>query len=69
MENLISYGNLKSDTKFDDKILCYIIRKTVLRMIYQINAGHIGSSFSCVEILYVLYFYILTTKPKKLKWK
>ncbi len=31
------------------------VRKTVLRLIYQAQTSHIGSNFSCVDILTVLY--------------
>ena len=31
------------------------IRKTVLRLIYQAQTSHIGSNFSCIDILTVLY--------------
>ena len=35
------------------------IRKKVLKMIYEANEAHIGSSLSCVDVLTVLYFKIL----------
>lgn len=31
------------------------VRKTVLRLIYQAQTSHIGSNFSCIDILTVLY--------------
>lgn len=41
------------------------IRKTVLNMIYQAKASHIGSCFSAVDILSVLYNGILNIDPKQ----
>ncbi len=31
------------------------VRKTVLRLIYQAQTSHVGSNFSCIDILTVLY--------------
>jgi len=31
------------------------VRKTVLRMIYEAQTSHVGSNFSCVDLLVVLY--------------
>jgi len=42
--------------KFTDyKKIALKARKTVLRLIYQAQTSHIGSNFSCVDILTVLY--------------
>lgn len=35
------------------------IRKTVLKMTYEKKAGFIGSSFSCADIMAVLYGYVM----------
>ncbi|HVN96737.1 MAG TPA: transketolase [Syntrophorhabdaceae bacterium] len=40
------------------------IRRTVLDLIYRTKSPHIGSCFSCVEILISLYFQILNISPK-----
>jgi len=40
------------------------IRKEVLEMIYKTKSPHIGSAFSMIEILVVLYFKILNIDPK-----
>jgi len=37
-------------------------------MHHQADASHIGSSFSCVEILVALYFHVLKIDPAKPKW-
>lgn len=39
--------------------LCRKIRIEILRMIYNVDSGHIGSSYSIVEILVALYFGIM----------
>lgn len=41
------------------------IRKTILKMMYESRAAHIGSCLSCVDILTVLYFKTLRVDPKK----
>ena len=44
-----------SMTNTDYKKIATEVRKTVLRMIYEAQTSHIGSNFSCVDILTVLY--------------
>jgi len=44
------------------------IRKAVLHMVYEAQASHIGSCFSCVEILTALYFKILRIRPENPSW-
>jgi len=44
MDNLKKYKEIALET-----------RKTVLRLIYQAQTSHIGSNFSCIDILTVLY--------------
>ena len=39
-------------------------RKTILRIIKRANAGHIGGSLSCVDILNVLYNLVLNVSPE-----
>lgn len=45
------------------QILAREIRKDVLRMTYEKKAGFIGTSFSCADILAVLYFLPLQAAP------
>lgn len=40
------------------------VRKKILKMIFNSQESHIGSALSCVDILAVLYFKILTIDPK-----
>ncbi len=44
MDNIANYKKMALET-----------RKTVLRLIYQAQTSHIGSNFSCIDILTVLY--------------
>ena len=46
-------------------ILSKKIRKDILRMTYDAQASHIGSSFSMVELIIVLYKLILKNNSKK----
>ena len=46
------------------------IRLTILEIIYNAKTGHIGGSFSCIDILIVLFFQkIIFFDPKKPKHK
>lgn len=40
------------------------IRKKVLKMLYESQTAHLGSSLSCADILTVLYFGVLKIDPK-----
>lgn len=46
-----------------------IIRRTALEMIYRAETSHIGTCFSCVDILVALYFGVLKVNPKKPNWE
>lgn len=45
------------------------IRISILKMISNSNSSHIGTAYSVVEILTVLYFSILRILPHKPKWE
>lgn len=45
------------------------IRKTIVRMVEASRRGHIGSAFSLVEILRVLYDDVMKYNSKKPKWE
>jgi len=45
------------------KIACQV-RRQILSLVYKTKGPHIGSSFSCVEILVSLYFKFLNVSPK-----
>jgi len=42
------------------------IRRQILHMVHRAGASHIGSCFSCVDILVVLYSRILTVTPRRM---
>jgi len=46
-----------------------LIRKKILHIIKLARRGHIGSAFSIVEILVVLYEHFLRINPKKSRLK
>ncbi|MDP3791211.1 MAG: transketolase [Candidatus Omnitrophota bacterium] len=45
------------------------IRKDILKMLTLAGSGHTGGSLSIVDILVVLYYYVLKGDPKNPKWK
>jgi len=46
-----------------------IIRKHIIKMIFNAKGGHIGGALSIADIMVVLYFYILRIDPKNPKWE
>jgi transketolase len=44
------------------------IRKHVINMIFEAGTGHPGGSLSCVDIIAVLYFSIMSHNPLEPKW-
>lgn len=55
--------DLEKDTYIDLKNITKEIRKKLIYMHYKANASHIGSAFSIVDLLTVLYFKILNIDP------
>lgn len=53
----------------DYKIIAAAARKKVLEMIYKAQSSHIGSNFSCIDILSVLFEKMDTKKDKFLASK
>jgi len=45
------------------------LRILTLKAIYNAQSGHIGGSFSCAEIITVLYFHKLKINPKDPLWE
>lgn len=43
--------------------ICRDVRKDILRMHARANSSHIGSAFSCVELLVSLFFSVMNTNP------
>lgn len=52
----------KSFTEYD--ALAKTVRRRILEMICRTRGPHLGSSFSCVELLVGLYFHALKTSPE-----
>ena len=44
---------------------CFKYRKKILDLSQRVGALHIGGSFSCTEILEVIFSYFLKTKTEK----
>ncbi|MCJ7563109.1 MAG: transketolase [Candidatus Aminicenantes bacterium] len=44
------------------------IRKKVLKMVYQAQSGHLGGSFSVIEIVTALYFSEMRIDPENPSW-
>ena len=44
------------------------IRRRVLKMVYQVQSGHLGGSLSVAEIVTVLYFKAMRLDPENPKW-
>ena len=53
------------ETERDYKNLSTQVRKKILKMVFNSQTSHIGSSLSIVDILVVLYFKVLSIDPKK----
>ena len=49
--------------------LAHQLRKTVLDMAWSVGSGHIGGSFSCAEIMTVLYNEVMNIDPANPKMK
>jgi transketolase len=56
-------------TFFDEnsRKLASLVRKHVIRMTHSSGASHVSSSLSSVDILVILYEYILNTRPEIIK--
>jgi transketolase len=44
------------------------LRRVVVRMLRAARRGHVGSAFSCIDILRVLYDDVLRFDPRNAKW-
>ncbi len=45
------------------------IRKDIVKMVAEVSSGHVGSSFSLVEIAVVLYYKIMNIDPQNPCWQ
>lgn len=46
-----------------------LLRKDILRMIFEAKAGHPGGSLSAVEVITALYFHVLNIDPQRPDWE
>jgi transketolase len=53
----------------DLRVLARRTRADVLRMTHRARSSHVGSSFSMIELLLVLYWRILQVDPTRPNWK
>lgn len=70
-DDLSVLGNLVSTQSGPQNMGVVItkIRKNILRMIGEAGSGHLGGSFSAVEVLAVLYFLRMRHDPKNPGWE
>jgi len=45
------------------------LRRNIIKMIQSGQGGHLGGSFSCIEIITTLYFSLLRCNPQDPQWK
>ena len=45
------------------------LRRNIIKMIQSGQGGHLGGSFSCIEIITALYFSVLRCNPQDPQWK
>jgi len=45
------------------------LRRNIIKMIQSGQGGHLGGSFSCIEIITALYFSILQCNPQDPQWE
>ena len=63
-------NNLLSEATLDDlRNKAREIRLRVLDMVYKAQSGHLGGSFSAVEIITTLYFSEMNIDPKNPRWE
>ncbi len=53
-------------SRIDERSRC--LRRLVVRMLRGARRGHVGSAFSCIDILRVLYDDVLRFDPRNPKW-
>src|SRR5882672_1633890 len=45
------------------------IRRSILTMVYEADSGHIGGSFSSVEMVVALYYFAMRHEPSQPQWR
>ena len=61
----INKKNMKHSLVLKSKLRCKNYRKRILDLSQKVSALHIGGSFSCAEILDVLFNFLMTKAEKK----
>ena len=61
----INKKNMKHSLVSKSKLRCKNYRKRILDLSQKVSALHIGGSFSCAEILDVLFNFLMTKAEKK----
>ena len=56
-----------SDTRLDER--SKELRRTIVKVLQAAKRGHVGSAYSLIEILRVLYDDVLRYNPQNPKWK
>lgn len=51
--------------KLSDELIIKKLKKEILKICFNAKEGHLGSSFSVLDIIYVLYTYVLDITPNK----
>jgi len=60
---------------YDEKLIenlkekARILRRHIVRMIYEAGSGHPGGSLSAVDVITALYFHVLRIDPKNPQWE
>ena len=55
--------NLQRELELKLRRIAVEVRKDVLHMISMADSGHLGSAFSCVDIIVYLYFHLMRVNP------
>ena len=61
-------NHLSQDKIIEMQAIADKIRVTVLNMVYKAQSGHLGGSFSVVEIVTALYFGVMKIDPENPGW-
>jgi len=59
-----------SDTQIENlNKIALNLRRNIIKMIQSGQGGHLGGSFSCIEIIAALYFSVLRCNPQDPQWE
>src|SRR5439155_14589278 len=72
--NPVSAGGKLVGTNVPTEIIAVLrskasdIRRSILKMVYEADSGHIGGSFSATEIVVALYYQIMNHRLSNPQW-